>query len=379
MSVASATTIVAPAAARTAVLAALRGEPQPPAPGLTADALWTFIAAEQLAPLLHALPSARRPTSAPWPSLSSRIAQHARVAAALEVATQHAVIEALAHLAHAGVQPILFKGTALAYSLYGNASERPRADTDAMLRQDDVPRARQALEAIGYAAPAFCDDLHQQLPLERCDAPKQRHTWDLHWSISAQPAFAGLVTGDELAAEAVAVPALGPHARAAGARHALLLACVHPVMHHRDLVRILWLVDIDRLARSLTEDEWQGLVTLASDRGVAAVTAHSLTLAADALATPVPADVRSSLERIRGEVSARYLRAERHWVDEFTDSVAATPGWRARAHLLRRVALPTAAYMRSRYQHPNAGPVRLAWLHCRRLLTGGWRVVTGQK
>ena len=366
-------------AARRAVLAALRGEPQPVPAELTAEALWACIEREQLAPLLHARPPAARPTEGPWAALWSRIARQARVAAALDVVSQRAIVEALDHLARADVRPVLIKGTALAYSLYAHGSERPRADSDVMLPHDEMARARHALEAIGYAAPAFCDDLHQQLPLERCDAPHQRHTWDLHWRISAQPAFAELVTYDELVTEACPIPALGPHARGAGAWHALLLACVHPVMHHRNEVRVIWLVDIDRLSRTMRTTDWQALVEMALARRVAAVTGHGLSLARASLATPIPAEVMAALQQVSGEPSARYLRPTRHWLDEFTDSVTATEAWGDRFRLLRRVALPTSTYMRARYQRPDAGPAGLAWLYCRRLIAGGWRVVTGQK
>ena len=134
-----------------------------------------------------------------------------------------------------------------------------------------------------------------------------------------------------------------------------------------------------RLLSTMRTTDWQALVEMALARRVAAVTGHGLSLARAALATPIPAEVMAALQKVSGEPSARYLRPTRHWLDEFTDSVTATEAWGDRFRLLRRVALPTSTYMRARYQRPDAGPAGLAWLYCRRLIAGGWRVVTGQK
>ena len=43
----------------------------------------------------------------------------------------------------------------------------------------------------------------------------------------------------------MALPALGEHARTAGARCTpLLLACIHPVMHHRNAESLVWIYDL---------------------------------------------------------------------------------------------------------------------------------------
>ena len=254
------------------------------------------------------------------------------------------------------------------------------------LAQADIEPARRALAALGYESPPFCEDVHHQVQLERLDAlspanggAQARHAWDLHWCISAHPVFAGLLTYGELAEHSVPIPALGPHARAAGRVHALLLAAVHPVMHHRNTVRLIWLCDIDRLVRQAAADDLEQLAALAIEKKVAAVTAHSLRLSAETLGTPVPTAVLARLETVRDEASARYLTAGRQWLDEVADSLGALPAWSERARLLRQIAFPPAAYMRSRYERAGAGRTELSLLYARRLLDGGWRAVSGRK
>jgi hypothetical protein len=47
--------------------------------------------------------------------------------------------------------------------------------------------------------------------------------------------FADVLSCDEMASLAADVPGLGLNARTTAPLHALLLACTHPVMHHRNV------------------------------------------------------------------------------------------------------------------------------------------------
>ena len=66
---------------------------------------------------------------------------------------------------------------------------------------------------------------------------------------------------------------------------ALLLACVHPVMHHRNVERVLWIYDVHLLASMLSAEELDELVWLARTKKVAGVCAHQLRLAQTAFGT----------------------------------------------------------------------------------------------
>lgn len=359
---------------RDAVLASLCQGDRRPLAGVPEDDAWQFIAAEDLAGLLQGRVAAGAADR--W---QARLAMAARLAATVEVIRQQEIVRVLDHFAALGLSPVLVKGTPLAYSVYDAPHERPRADTDLVLPRADADRARHGLAGLGYHEPAFCEELHHQVQVERVDGGRIRHVWDLHWRVSAHAVFADLLTYEELAAEAVPIPALGAGARAAGTVHALLLACVHPVMHHRNAVRVLWLADVDRLIARLTPAERQRFVVMAIDKRVAAVVAHTLGLARETMETPVPEWMFEQLASIRGERSARYLAPHRRWLDEVADSLLATSAWRERAHLLRQMAFPSAGYMRARFGHQSSAAAVLPLLYARRLLHGGWRAVTNRK
>lgn len=80
-----------------------------------------------------------------------------------------------------------------------------------------------------------------------------QHVFDLHWKIANPQLFADLLSYDDLHTEAVAVPALGEHARAVDGIPALVLACVHRMAHHNDSIDLLWLYDIHLLATGMDE------------------------------------------------------------------------------------------------------------------------------
>src|SRR5678815_1905510 len=152
------------------------------------------------------------------------------------------LISVLDALAAEGIHPLLLKGTALAYSLYDSPASRPRMDTDLLIRRSDVELVRRVMARCGYIAPPYCDGdlLFCQFPLRRSDDFGLTHTFDFHWKISTQPIFADVLAFDEIADRAVPLPSLGTHARTASPRHALLLACIHPVMHHRNVESLIW-------------------------------------------------------------------------------------------------------------------------------------------
>ena len=65
----------------------------------------------------------------------------------------------------------------------------------------------------------------------------------------------------------------------------------------------------------------------------------------------------------------------------FIASLRGLPRWRDRLRLLREVAFPTTAYMRRAYgfEHLRFGAALLPALYLRRIVAGGWKVLTGVK
>ena len=325
--------------------------------------------------------SLRRGGATDWPSeVLDAVAAEARAAAATELARGREVTRVLAALAERRLLPILLKGTALAYSRYRSPALRPREDTDLLIRETEADAARQVMGELGYRAPAYDEQLHGQVPLVRTDDLAVQHAFDFHWRLSTQAAFAELLGYDEIASESVAVPALGPAARAACDVHALLLACVHPAMHHRNEERLIWVHDVHLLAGRLRERELDRFAELAVARGVARICAQELGRACDRFGTVLPPGLLERLGAASGEATAVYLGRGRSWRDELVSNVGALGSWRGRLGLLRRVAFPGPAYMMRSYDVEGAiGAVLLPLLYAHRAVRGVWRVLSGRK
>ncbi len=320
-----------------------------------------------------------------WPAeVQDALAGAVRSQTATELLRQRELIAVLAVLAAEGIYPVLMKGTALAHSLYENPAARPRADTDLLIRREHADQVRRVLGRSGYVAPTQCGGelLFCQFSLEKTDEYGVVHALDVHWKISTQSVFANVLGFDEITALATPLPALGAHARMAGPVHALILACVHPVMHHRNAESLRWTYDIHLLASRLSDREFAAFVELAVARKVSAICARQLARACLWLGTRVPDAAMARLAASGDhEPSAAYLQPDRHWGDEMLASLRGLPRWSDRLRLLREVTLPGPDYMLQSYgvASSSLGSALLPFLYSHRLVRGCWKVLAGRK
>jgi hypothetical protein len=359
------------------VCAALRGERDvtPIATGAAdTDDLWTLIEAHGIGPLLFDALS-RTGALENWPApIPDRLRRLAREQAALEMLRREELVAMLEALAAVGVDVLLMKGTPLAYTLYRSPEQRVRDDTDALIEHRRLDSAVDALTGLDYRrSPSIDGELvMQQLQMSRVDRFGAHHVLDLHWKVSNPHLFAGALDFEELFSEAVEVPALGPHARALGDTHALLLACIHRVAHHGASDRLIWLYDIHLLLEHMDAAERARFSRTAAEKDMAQVCADGIALAGARFHTRGAGALAAELLELGtaggGERSARYLRGHRTGAALLWDDLQALPGWRQRLRLLREHALPSRAYMHSRF---GARPGwQLPWFYVRRGLGG---------
>lgn len=321
---------------------------------------------------------ARLQTVAGWPAtLIQTLRQQVIRGAALELLRRQVVADVLASLAAAGVEPVLFKGTALAYSLYDDPAQRTRCDTDLIVPADQRGRAMEVLATLGYARVLELGELASyQACLIRKGAGA--HTLDLHWKINNSELFSRLFGYQELRAAAEPLPALAPQALGANPVHALLIACMHRAAHVQAPYfeagvarysgdRLIWLYDIHLLAMSFSQGQWEGFLDLARRKGFRSVCLEAIAQTRLHLGTQVPTEV---LDELGGkgpvELTAAYLKAghlRRRWLDLW-----AYEGVRERLRFARELAFPPAAYMHERF--PRARPDWLPWLYVRRAIGG---------
>ena len=310
-----------------------------------------------------------------WPyAVRQAVRQHALARAVWELRHQQVLGDVLAALRTRDIEPVLFKGTALAYGLYANPVWRERGDTDMIVAEQDWGRASDALISLGFQRNAGVSGefvSYQDSYTKEIDGGG-RHIIDLHRRINNSELLSRLFSYAELRAEACQLPALCKGAWAASPVHALLLACLHPATHkynpyyvedvaHYGGDRLIWHYDLHLLAESFTSAQWQDFVDRAVTKGLCAISHEALERAATCFRTRYPDIVGEALVKTLEPV-AIYLKAGRlrqSWID-----FSSLPRTADRLRFARELVVPSPAYMRAKYAHsPNAW---LLWLYvCR--------------
>jgi hypothetical protein len=302
--------------------------------------------------------------------LRSMLSKRARHEIGADLVRESALKQLLPSLGRAGVNPLLMKGAQLAYTHYPRPDLRPRADTDILIRESDRSPVDEALTGLGYQP---LGQTSGKLVSYQASYLKGRpgaafHIVDVHWKVANPQVFADVLSYDEMAESAVPIRNHGLSALGLCDLHALLVACVHRVAHHRDSVVLVWLYDIDLITRRFGPAEWERFVTLAVERGVRTVCRRSLEQTARWLRTDVPGyvwgDPRLS-EASGEELTARYL-ASRPLAAELLDDLQALATWGERWLLLREHCFPPATYMRTVYDPASNAPLPL--LYARRIV-----------
>jgi hypothetical protein len=328
-----------------------------------------------VAALLHA-----RAASLRWPQdVLGRLRQEAVEQAMWELRHQQVLTEALTALAGAGIEPVLIKGSALAYVLYDDASMRTRGDTDLLVPEHQRALAQQVLLATGFQlAHAMTGEyVTYQANFTRLTPNGSGHTLDLHWKINNSELLSKLFTYEELRREAQPVPALCAGALAAGDVHALLVACMHRSTHkqnpyhvageaHHTADRLIWLYDIKLLAQRFGEGDWKEFARLAQVKGLQRVCEEGLSHAQERVGGAYPQALLRAWRAVGGdEKPMRYLEGSK-LRQQWMDFCSLAP--RQRLAFLRELFFPPADFMLRR--HPTRGRAALPWLYI-------WRAAGG--
>lgn len=368
--------------------AVLRGEAPAWPNGGEASSAEAFVARADyhgLQPLLYACLH-----SSDWPPAVLQFLRKQSLGLAMwELSHQQAVTRMLAVLAAVGVRPVLFKGTALAYSLYPSPVWRTRGDTDLIVSPDVRTRVDAALEAEGFVRDVGVSG--ELVSYQACYSWEAQgggtHTLDLHWRVNNSELLARLFTHEELLREAHGVSRLGPHALMASPVHAMLLACMHRATHKQNPIyvdgvahyggdRLIWLYDIHLLSGVFTTAQWDEFLRLADDKGLRGVCLEGMEQARARFHTAYPARVLGALSRAgAAEPATTYLggsRARQQWMD-----FCAIDGKHNKIRFLRESVFPAASYMRHKYA--DARPDWLPWLYLRRGFGGVWKKLQGNQ
>lgn len=300
--------------------------------------------------------------------LPSRVNEMSAGREAVAAAQDRELTRVLAHLASGGVSPVLIKGAHLAHTIYPSSGSRARGDTDMVIAAEEEPLLASLLQGAGYQRLVHVRGtlILGQCHFVRTDGLGVVHGLDVHWRVAAPLVFRHVLPAAVLRASRVAIPSLGPHAWGPSRPHALLIACVHLVAHHRADPILFWLDDIARLAGAFGDDDVKVFLDTAEAAGILSVCAAALDRARrsfDAPALSSLTDLARARSAGRVEPSARLLSATRP-IDDIWLDLRTAEGWGERITLLREHLLPDPDYMRA----TQGGNLPLAYV--RRVLFG---------
>ena len=353
----------------------LRGEaapwPDTDDPGLAQRFLDTSCR-EGLGPLLHHH-LRLTPHWDSWPAaVREKLAGEARMQAAVDMLREGELVTALTALANIGVEALLLKGAALAYTHYPQPALRSRCDNDILISPAHREAATATLEALGYRRPNAVSGAH--VSYQDCFQKRTGqvdHVIDLHWQVNNGQVFAQALTLDELRERSIPIQQLCAVARTLDPPHALLFACMHRAGHlgvdGPEGERLIWLYDIHLLASALSPPQWSEFASQCAAKNMRRISADALACAQRAFATPLPSDIVARLEEQPApELSAKYLAADRRTV--FRIDLEALPTWKDRIALVRELLLPPADYVLEKYGARSRW--LLPWWYLRRAVEG---------
>ncbi len=277
------------------------------------------------------------------------------------------VLEALAVQ---GVVPILFKGAALAHTVYPSPACRAMGDLDLWVTAGEMPRAQAALERLGYVESSKPTRPLALQRLMRNEVPMVGTRpglglVELHWS-----AFGGewlrQVTNIDLAgirARAARVRVAGQPARVMSPEDSLIQLAAHMAVNHN--LAAPWLrtlVDVTLLVRKQGVD-WSLIVERARAWRLATATWRVLSLAVDlagleeakpAVAQLAPVPVRRWwLDRAANAASLVEMRDMTRGPFRFVYLLLLADCARDALRLLARALWPDRDWLEARYGRSN--------------------------
>jgi putative nucleotidyltransferase-like protein len=279
---------------------------------------------------------------------------------------------AIATLEAGGIEPIVFKGAALAHTHYPQSWLRPRRDADLLIAPEQRGRTSEILIALGYQQPPMIagELISYQTMFVREHSIGVEHVLDVHWKIADRQTVADALTYDELRARSARITVRGTGMRVPSPIDALLIACIHRAAHHQDADDLIWVYDIHLIASGLTAEEWTRFADLAMERQVSLLCARGLRLAADCFHTQIPDAVRDRLSGKR-EASAIFLRRDLRGVDRLAADLRAV-GPRRAPRLLKEHLFPPVSYIKAKYGVRHAALVPAFYAYRIAAGAAGW-------
>jgi len=314
---------------------------------------------------------------ADWPGeLKRKVIEEAQLQAFWEETHRNLLKKVFARLGRCEVDALVMKGTALAYSLYEEPCWRRRGDTDLLVNKTDLSVTREVLQAIGMVPRMDPQGLIFQETWLFDTGIGIIHPIDLHWQPNDSPVVQKVLRIDEVFAGSSSLPRLAPEAAAPPLPLTFIQCSINQAWHamHGYLVdgiaqtgdgRLIWAWDNHLMARAFSQQDWERLVDISIDRGVAPIVLQALNLAAKGCDTDLPADVLSQLREAKGDPVIMQRMRESDQVELVKLDLRALTSPKAKIAFLLGQAFPNRRHLELKYPEQSSWPTLI--LHARRL------------
>ncbi len=209
------------------------------------------------------------------------------------------------------IPALVVKGPVLAMQAYGDPSMRSYGDLDLLVRQRDIRRATESLQAAGYQA---------TVPLSAIDAgeiPGQylfsnssaRLLVELHNDFTLRY-FPRRLPLEKFFARRILVQLDVREIPALAVEDELVYICIHGTKHLWE--RLIWIADVAALVSRQTDIDWQGAAETAKEVGAERMLRTGLRLASDLLHARLPDAVFADVQGDRG--AAKLAASVRTWL-----------------------------------------------------------------
>lgn len=201
------------------------------------------------------------------------------------------------------ISVIVVKGPVLAMHAYGDAAMRSYGDLDLLVRQRDIRRATELLQASGYQETVSLRAIDVgKIPGQYFfSKPEANLIVELHNDLTLRYFPRGLPL-EKLFARRVLVRLDGHNAPALAFEDELVYICVHGAAHLWE--RLCWIADVAALVTRQSGIDWEGVAETAKELGAERMLHAGLRVAADLLNARLPQAV---LEVVQRDVGAGKL------------------------------------------------------------------------
>jgi len=272
---------------------------------------------------------------------------------------QRALIELFNAFAAAGLRrSVLFKGSALAYSIYPKPWLRPRTDSDVLIDRDDFAEFEDVFYQLGYQKLFAIEGkyISYQSTFSKHLAGQSAINIDCHWRINNRQTLAKSYTVDQLLENGNSLTTLSNNIVIPSNVDSLIIACLHRLGHHLNDERLTWLHDIHLLANELTGEDWQTVIKQCKDKQLSAITLDALQLCKDLFNTPVDQLVIDELSRLSAvrEPSQIFLQRDLAEWRYFWHDLKAMDKLADKLRLIIENLIPSPSYVRQQMKTKSA-------------------------